>query len=59
VIVRYLKDMEGTDRDVEAPTFKSRRLLLAKDGVGFSMHDTKLFAGSETLIWYKNHIEAV
>lgn len=59
MIVRHLKDMAGTDRDVHAPTWNSRRLLLAKDGVGFSMHDTHIKAGTETYIWYKHHIEAV
>lgn len=59
MIVRRLEDIVGTDRDVTAPTFASRRFLLAKDGTPFSMHDTVLYAGSETLIWYKNHLEAV
>jgi L-ectoine synthase len=59
VIVRRLEDLEGTDRDVGAPTFNSRRFLLRDDGFGFSFHDTVLYAGSETLIWYKNHLEAV
>lgn len=59
MIIRKLEDIENTDRAVEAPTFISRRLLLASDGVGFSLHDTILHAGSETLIWYKNHVEAV
>lgn len=59
MIVRQLEDVQGTDRDVEAPTFRSRRLLLAEDGMGFSFHDTVLFAGSETYIWYKHHLEAV
>ena len=59
MIVRRLGDIEGGERDVVAPTFRSRRLLLAEDGMGFSFHDTVLHAGSETLIWYKNHLEAV
>lgn len=59
MIVRNLSDLIGTDRDVRAPTFHSRRLLLAKDGMGFSFHDTVLHAGGTTLIWYKNHLEAV
>jgi L-ectoine synthase len=37
----------------------SRRMLLKKDGRGFSFHDTTIFAGTTTLIWYKNHLEAV
>jgi len=59
VIVRRLEDLIGTDRDVRAATFHSRRLLLAKDRMGFSFHDTVLHAGTTTLIWYKHHLEAV
>jgi len=59
MIVRRLEDIVGTDRDVCAPTFTSRRLLLAGDDVGFSLHDTVLPAGTETHMWYRNHVEAV
>lgn len=57
--VRSLSDLEGTDRDVQAPTWKSRRFILADDGVGFSFNDTILYAGTETHMHYKNHIESV
>lgn len=57
-IVR-LKDIIGTDRDVEGPGWKSRRLLLKKDGMGFSFHETIIPAGTEHTFWYKNHLEAV
>jgi L-ectoine synthase len=59
MIVRTLEEIGSTERNVEAPTFTSRRLLLRKDGMGFSFHDTILYAGSETHIWYKHHLEAV
>lgn len=59
MIVRTLTEIERTDRDVEAPTWRSRRLLLASDGQPFSMHDTVLHAGTETTMWYANHVEAV
>lgn len=59
MIVRSLKDIVDSDREVNAPTFTSRRLLLKKDKLGFSFHDTILFAGTETPIWYKHHLEAV
>jgi L-ectoine synthase len=59
VIVRTLTEIEGTDRDVEASTWRSRRLLLARDGQPFSMHDTVLAARTETTMWYANHVEAV
>jgi L-ectoine synthase len=59
VIVRSLKDIIGTDRDVQAPTWCSRRFVLAGDKVGFSLHDTVLYAGTSTKMWYAHHIEAV
>ncbi|MCS4503160.1 L-ectoine synthase [wastewater metagenome] len=57
-IVR-LEEIIGTDRDVEGPDWKSRRLLLKKDGMGFSFHETIIPAGTEHTFWYKNHLEAV
>jgi L-ectoine synthase len=59
VIVKRLQDLVDTERDVRAETWMSRRLLLAGDGMGFSLHDTVLYAGTETAMWYANHIEAV
>jgi L-ectoine synthase len=59
VIVRTLAEIEGTDRDIQADTWRSQRLLLARDGQSFSMHDTVLRAGTETAMWYANHVEAV
>ena len=59
MIVRSLDDITGTDRDVEAPTWRSRRLVLAREGVGFSLHETVLYAGTDTPMWYANHVEAV
>ncbi len=59
MIVRSLAELKGTDADVDTPNWNSRRFLLRKDGMGFSMHDTVIRAGTETFIWYKNHLEAV
>ncbi|MFS0727143.1 ectoine synthase [Paenibacillus sp. 1P07SE] len=59
MIVKHLEDVLNTKDDVDTETWNSRRLLLKKDGMGFSMHDTLIKAGTETLIWYKNHVEAV
>ena len=59
MIVRHLSDLDGTDRDVEFNTWRSRRLVLAKERVGFSLHDTVIYAGTETAMWYANHVEAV
>jgi L-ectoine synthase len=59
MIVRKLQDILGTPRDVQAETWCSRRLLLEEDGMGFSMHHTVIYAGTETHIWYQNHLEGV
>ncbi|MFQ5344899.1 MAG: ectoine synthase [Mariprofundus sp.] len=61
MIVRHLKDILDSDRDVRASNgnWESRRLILNDDAVGFSLHDTIIHAGTETLLWYKHHIEAV
>lgn len=59
MIVRALTEIEDTELDVRADTWRSRRLLLAKDAMGFSMHDTVLYAGTVTEMHYQNHLEAV
>ncbi len=59
MIVRSLDETDGTERDVHTPTWRSRRVVLAKEGVGFSFHETVLYAGTETRMWYANHIELV
>jgi len=61
MIVRALSEIIGSARDVRAENgnWVSRRLLLKDDGMGFSFHETTIFAGTETPIWYKHHLEAV
>jgi L-ectoine synthase len=58
MIVRSLEDVAGTDRDVTGEGWRSRRLLLAGDGMGFSLHDTTVAAGSELSLEYRHHLEA-
>lgn len=59
MIVRKLDSLAGTEREVFAPNWKSTRLLLSKDKMGFSLHYTVIRAGTQTDMWYKNHLEAV
>jgi L-ectoine synthase len=61
MIIRRLKQIIGTDREIQAPNgnWVSRRLSLKDDEMGFSLHDTLIHAGTETYIWYKHHLEAV
>jgi L-ectoine synthase len=61
MIIRRLDQIIGSERDVKAENgnWVSRRLLLRDDEMGFSLHETTVFAGTETFIHYKNHLEAV
>ncbi|MBB4286838.1 ectoine synthase [Roseospira goensis] len=59
MIVKHLKDIVGTDAEVDGGNWVSRRFLLRKDGAGFSLNDTVIRAGTETYIHYANHLEAV
>ena len=59
MIVRTLDEITGTERDVVTANWRSKRLVLAGDGVDFSLHETVLAAGSVNDFWYANHIEAV
>lgn len=59
MIVRNLNTLIATDREVKAENWTSRRLLLRDDGMGFSLHDTIIHAGTTTEMHYQNHLEAV
>ncbi len=61
MIVRNIEEIKGSEREVTAENnnWISRRLLLKRDGVGFSLNETIINEGTETYIWYKNHVEAV
>ncbi|MAQ14934.1 MAG: L-ectoine synthase [Sandaracinus sp.] len=58
MIVRKLSELEP-ERIQSAETWSSRRLVLAGDKMGFSMHDTIIHAGTTTHMHYANHLEAV
>ena len=57
MIVRTLADVIGTDNHVAGEAFESRRILTARDGVGYSLHDTVVRGGTEQRLHYKNHVE--
>lgn len=61
MIIRRLSEIRGTTQEVTPSNgnWTSHRLLLKRDGLGFSMHDTVIRAGTTTPMWYKNHLEAV
>ncbi|NER85509.1 ectoine synthase [Moorena sp. SIO3A2] len=61
MILRRLQEIIGTEHEVfaENKNWVSRQLLLKEDQMGFSLHDTIIFAKTETPIWSKNHVEAL
>ena len=58
MIVRDLNEIAGTERELKGEWFTSFRLLLAGDGMGFSLHVTRTKAGAKNVMHYKNHLEA-
>ena len=58
MIVRTLADIEGTDLDVRGDGWRAQRLLVADDGLGFSLSETTVDGGAEMNLWYKHHYEA-
>src|SRR5690625_3838085 len=59
MIVRKISDLDDTEFDIKTPNWRSKRIVLARDKVGFSLHETTLYAGTVNEFWYANHIEAV
>lgn len=59
MIVRTLKTARNSGRRIVSETWESTRLLLRSDNMGFSFHITTIYAGTETHIWYQNHLESV
>ncbi|SLN68817.1 L-ectoine synthase [Roseovarius albus] len=58
MIVKHLSQILGTSAHITGDAFESRRILLASDGLGYSLHDTFIKAGSEQHLHYKNHLES-
>jgi L-ectoine synthase len=58
MIVRTLREIAGTERDVNWGNGQSRRFLLERDGMGFAFMETLILAGTDIFIQYRNHLEA-
>ncbi len=54
-----LKDVVDSGHSIDGGNWVSRRLILKDDNMGYSVHDTVIKAGTETHIWYQNHLESV
>lgn len=58
MIIRSKDETEQTDRFVHWGNGTSHRLLIAADGMGFTMCHTIVHAGTTTRLKYENHLEA-
>ncbi len=58
MIINSIDNIQDTDRDVSWGNGKSRRLLIEKDQMGYSLTDTIIDEGTSSLLEYKNHLEA-
>lgn len=54
-----LEEILGTEHEMDGGNWISRRLITKKDKMGYSVNDTIIKAGTETHIWYQNHLESV
>jgi L-ectoine synthase len=58
MIIRSISDVVGTDADVHGEHWTSRRLLLRRDGMPFTLTETTIGPGMDEVLWYQHHIEA-
>jgi len=59
MLKRKLDDVGGTERDVHGPGWRSRRLIVAEDGLPYSLHVTVLDRGARLQFEYAHHHETV
>ncbi|MGK8488672.1 ectoine synthase [Nocardia asiatica] len=59
MIVRTTEEITGTERDVAGEGWRSKRIVLGGDGVGFSFHETTIDAETVHEFHYVHHVEAV
>ena len=59
MLYKTVNDLVGTEREASGAGWKSRRFLLAQDGLPFSVHETTVVAGTELRFNYRNHSETV
>ena len=59
MLIKKLHEIRRSDRNVTDKGWESSRLLLAEDGMDFSVHVTTLEAGGKWTFHYRHHVEAV
>lgn len=59
MLIRHLDQVSATERDVHGPGWRSRRLVVAEDGLKYSFHLTTLEEGAVLEFEYRRHRETV
>ncbi len=58
MIIRSADDVTGTEHDVTGDGWRSRRILTAVDGMGYSLNDVLIEPGFDLELEYRHHYEA-
>lgn len=58
MIVRTAAELQGTELDVRGPGWRSIRLIVRADGVGYSLHETTVEPNTELELQYQHHFES-
>ncbi|HEX6286458.1 MAG TPA: ectoine synthase [Acidimicrobiia bacterium] len=59
MLIRHLDQISNTERDVFGQGWRSRRLVVADDGLRYSFHVTTLDEGARLEFEYEDHRETV
>jgi L-ectoine synthase len=59
MLIRHLDQISDMERDVHGPGWRSRRLVVADDGLEYSFHVTTLSEGVRLRFEYEGHRETV
>ncbi|MGE3143692.1 MAG: ectoine synthase [Hyphomonadaceae bacterium] len=59
MIIRNLSQAAKSARHIVSRGWESTRLILKDDKMGFSFHITRIHAGAELPMHYRNHLESV
>lgn len=59
MLIRHLDQISNTERDVHGSSWRSRRLIIADDGLKYSFHITTLDEGAHLQFEYADHRETV
>jgi len=57
MIVITSEEVANTARHVHGPNWDSKRMIVKADGMGYSVHETRIEEGTESRMRYEHHLE--